>query len=355
MQPNRRVMVTGLLAMLAGAQTARAQTQKTDVGLSMPTLALQRWVVDGLALVRSLDRLGYSSELQFANNDVPAQIAQIDGMLQKGVKLLIVAPIDGSTLGPILKKAAEQKVKVISYDRLIRNTPHIDYYATFDNFQVGVQQGTEIAKRLKLEESKGPFNIELFAGSPDDNNALFFYDGAMSVLKPYLDKGQLVVGSGQIGMEMVSTKAWSGATARLRFEKVLDKVYAKQRLHAVLSPNDGIAIELLAALKKAGYGGGALPLPVVGGQDADLQSVRSIIRQEQAFTIFKDTRELAQVTATMAQAILTNKKPLLNDEKTYNNGEKLIQSYLLKPVVVDVGNWREALVTSGYYKDYLFR
>ena len=355
MQPNRRVMVTGLLAMLAGVQTARAQAQKTDVGLSMPTLALQRWVVDGLALVRSLDRLGYSSELQFANNDVPAQIAQIDGMLQKGVKLLIVAPIDGSTLGPILKKAAEQKVKVISYDRLIRNTPHIDYYATFDNFQVGVQQGTEIAKRLKLEESKGPFNIELFAGSPDDNNALFFYDGAMSVLKPYLDKGQLVVGSGQIGMEMVSTKAWSGATARLRFEKVLDKVYAKQRLHAVLSPNDGIAIELLAALKKAGYGGGALPLPVVGGQDADLQSVRSIIRQEQAFTIFKDTRELAQVTATMAQAILTNKKPLLNDEKTYNNGEKLIQSYLLKPVVVDVGNWREALVTSGYYKDYLFR
>lgn len=355
MRINRRVMVSGLLTGLATLPAALAQQTKADVGLSMPTLALQRWVVDGLALVRSLDKLGYSSELQFANNEVPTQIAQIDGMLQKGVKLLIVAPIDGSTLGPILKKAAEQKVKVISYDRLIRNTPHIDYYATFDNYQVGVQQGTEIVKRLKLEEAKGPYLIELFGGSPDDNNAFFFYDGAMSVLKPYLEKGQLVIGSGQTGMDTVSTKAWNGATARLRLEKILDKVYAKQRLHAVLSPNDGIAIELLAALKKAGYGAGGFPLPVVSGQDADLQSVRSIIRQEQAFTIFKDTRELAQVTATMAQSILTNKKPSINDEKTYNNGEKVVQSYLLKPVVVDVGNWREALVTSGYYKDYLFR
>lgn len=355
MRINRRVIVSGLLAGLTGLPTARAQQTKAEVGLSMPTLALQRWVVDGLALVRSLDKLGYSSDLQFANNEVPTQIAQIDAMLQKGVKLLIVAPIDGSTLGPILKKAAEQKVKVISYDRLIRNTPHVDYYTTFDNFQVGVQQGSEIVKRLKLEENKGPFNIELFAGSPDDNNAFFFYDGAMSILKPHLDKGQLVVGSGQMGMDTVSTKAWSGATARQRFEKLLDKVYAKQRLHAVLSPNDGISIELLAALKKAGYGTGGMPLPIVSGQDADLQSVRSIIRQEQSFTVFKDTRALAQVTATMAQAILTNKKPLINDEKTYNNGEKVIQSYLLKPVVVDLSNWREALVTSGYYKDYLFR
>jgi putative multiple sugar transport system substrate-binding protein len=351
---NRRFVVAGLLAGLVVAGAAQAQ-QKVDVGLSMPTLALQRWVVDGLALVRALDQLGYSSELQFANNDVPSQIAQIDAMLQKGVKLLIIGPIDGNTLGPILKKAAAQNVKVISYDRLIRNTPHIDYYATFDNFQVGVQQGTEIIKRLKLDENKGSFNIELFAGSPDDNNALFFYDGAMSVLKPYLDKGQLVVGSGQIGMDTVSTKAWSGATARIRFEKILEKVYAKQKLHAVLSPNDGISLELLAALRKGGYGPGGLPFPVVGGQDADVQSVRSIIRQEQSFTIFKDTRELARVTASMAQAILTNKKPQINDEKTYNNGEKVIQSYLLKPVMVDINNWRDTLLKSGYYKDYLFR
>ncbi|WP_294768353.1 sugar-binding protein [uncultured Rhodoferax sp.] len=355
MQTKRRVFMGGLLAAMVGWPMARAQQARADVGLSMPTLALQRWVVDGLALVRSLDKLGYSSELQFANNEVPAQIAQIDGMLQKGVKLLIVAPIDGSTLGPILKKAAEQKVKVISYDRLIRNTPHIDYYATFDNYQVGVLQGTEIARRLKLDESKVPLTIELFGGSPDDNNAFFFYDGAMSILKPYLDKGQLLIGSGQAGMDSVSTKAWNGATARLRLEKLLERHYAKQRLNAILSPNDGIAIELLAALKKAGYGAGGFPLPVVSGQDADLQSVRSIIRQEQAFTIFKDTRELAQVTAGMASAILTNRKPQINDEKTYNNGEKLIQSYLLKPVVVDVGNWRESLVGSGYYKDYLFR
>jgi putative multiple sugar transport system substrate-binding protein len=338
-----------------GHTTVRAQS-RVDVGLAMPTLALQRWVIDGLALVRSFNGMRLVSDLQFANNDVPTQIAQIDNMLGKGTKVLIVAPIDGPALAPILKKAADLKVRVISYDRLIRDSPHVDYYATFDNFAVGVLQGTEIVRRLKLPEAKGPFNIELFGGSPDDNNAFFFYNGAMSVLKPYRDSGQLMVGSGQMGMDAVSTQAWSGVTARFRFEKILEKTYAKQRLHAVLSPNDGIAIELLQALKLKGYGtGGGHPWPVVSGQDADVQSVRSIIRNEQAFTIFKDNRELALAAASMAQAILTNKAPLVNDEKTYNNGVKAMSSLLLKPVKVDVNNWRETLVTSGYYKDHMFR
>jgi len=343
-------MATGWL----GQGAANAQS-RVDVGLAMPTLALQRWVIDGLALVRSFNGLRLVSDLQFANNDVSTQIAQIDGMLGKGTKVLIVTPIDGPALAPILKKAADQKVKVISYDRLIRNSPHVDHYATFDNFAVGLLQGTEIVRRLKLPDAKGPFNIELVGGSPDDNNAFFFYNGAMSVLKPYLDSGQLVVGSGQVGMDAVSTQAWSGVTARFRFEKILEKTYVKQKLHAVLAPNDGIAIELLQALKLKGYGTEGNPWPVVSGQDADVQSVRSIIRNEQAFTIFKDNRELALAAASMAQAILSDKAPRTNDEKTYNNGVKAMSSLLLKPVTVDVNNWRETLVTSGYYKDHMFR
>lgn len=351
---RRQCLLSALAAGCVSTRPLLAQT-KIDVGLAMPTLALQRWVIDGLALARSFNGMRLVSDLQFANNDVQTQIAQIDGMLAKGARALIVTPIDGPALAPVLKKAADQKVAVISYDRLIRNSPHVDYYATFDNFGVGVLQGTEIVRRLKLGETAGPFYIELFGGSPDDNNAFFFYNGAMSVLKPHLDSGQLIVGSGQMGMDAVSTQAWSGVTARFRFEKILEKTYVRQRLHAVLAPNDGIAIELLQALKLKGYGTEGKPWPVVSGQDADVQSVRSIIRKEQAFTVFKDTRQLALAAASMAEALLTNKKPQVNDEKTYDNGVKTMRSLLLKPVVVDVANWREALVTSGYYKDYLFR
>ena len=272
------------------------------------------------------------------------------------MKVLVIGAIDGSKLAPVLKKAAERNIKVVAYDRLIRDTPSVDYYATFDNFQVGVLQGTDIVERLGLDKGKGPFNIELFAGSSDDNNAFFFYDGAMSVLKPYIDKGKLLVGSGQIGMPKVATQRWSGSVARTRLTQILDKFYSKQRLDALLSPYDGISIELINAMKSAGYGQGAgHPLPVVTGQDAEMPSVRSIIRGEQSSTIFKDNRELAQVTTTMVDAILSGKKPAINDEKTYNNGQKVVPTFLLKPMKVDVENWRAALVTSGYYKADQFR
>jgi putative multiple sugar transport system substrate-binding protein len=283
------------------------------------------------------------------------QIGQIEEMLTRDAKVLVIGAIDGSKLAPVLKKAAQQKVKVIAYDRLIRDSAHVDYYATFDNFQVGVLQGASLVERLGLAQGKGPFNIELFGGSSDDNNAFFFYDGAMSVLKPYIDKGKLVVGSGQMGMDNVATQRWSGTVARARLMKILDKYYAKQRLDAVLSPYDGISIELIVALKKNGYGQGAQTMAVVTGQDAEMPSVRSIIRGEQSSTVFKDTRDLAQVVSTMVDAILSGKNPRINDEKTYNNGQKVVPAYLLKPVTVDATNWREALVTSGYYKADLFR
>ena len=336
---------------------AHAQDSKGGVGLLMPTITSQRWVVDGLAMVRAMDKLGYRPDLKYANDDVATQIAQIEEMLKSSdMKVLVIGAIDGSKLAPVLKKAAERNIKVVAYDRLIRDTPSVDYYATFDNFQVGVLQGTDIVERLGLDKGKGPFNIELFAGSSDDNNAFFFYDGAMSVLKPYIDKGKLLVGSGQIGMPKVATQRWSGSVARTRLTQILDKFYSKQRLDALLSPYDGISIELINAMKSAGYGQGAgHPLPVVTGQDAEMPSVRSIIRGEQSSTIFKDNRELAQVTTTMVDAILSGKKPAINDEKTYNNGQKVVPTFLLKPMKVDVENWRAALVTSGYYKADQFR
>ena len=358
MQSDRRRLVGGLVgslfALTAWSQAAN-KNEKGVIGISMPTITSLRWVIEGLAMTRSLDKLGYRAILQYANDDIPTQTAQIEAMLASGATVLVIGAIDGTQLAPVLKAAADKGVKVIAYDRLIRGSSHVDYYATFDNFQVGVLQGSDIATRLGLATGKGPFRIELFAGSPDDNNAFFFYNGALSVLKPYLDKGQLVVGSGQIGMDKVSTLRWSGSVARARLAGILDKNYAKQHLDAVLSPYDGISMDLIEALKKAGYGQGGKLLPIVTGQDAELPSVRSIVRGEQTSTVFKDNRDLAQVTATMVDALLTGKKPTVNDEKTYNNGEKIVPAFLLKPVLVDVKNWRMALVDTGFYKSEQFR
>ncbi|EEX78736.1 LOW QUALITY PROTEIN: sugar ABC transporter, partial [Brucella abortus bv. 9 str. C68] len=269
----------------------------------------------------------------------------------KGSKVLVVASIDGTTLSDVLAKAHDAGIKVIAYDRLIRNTPNVDYYATFDNFQVGVLQAQSIEKALDLKNKPGPFNIELFGGSPDDNNAYFFYNGAMSVLQPYIDSGKLVVGSGQTGMDKVATLRWGGATAQARMDSILSAYYSDKKLDAVLSPYDGISIGILSSLKGVGYGSGDMPMPVVSGQDAEIPSVKSILAGEQNSTIFKDTRELAKVTVDMVDALMTGKEPEVNDTKTYNNGVKVVPSYLLKPVIVDKSNWKQVLVDSGYYKE----
>jgi putative multiple sugar transport system substrate-binding protein len=329
--------------------------EKIDVGVSMPEFSNMRWVNDGLSIMRELNKVGLASDLQYASGGPDMQVAQIESMIQKGAKVLVIAAIDGKKLTDVLKKAGDKKIKVISYDRLIRDSANIDYYATFDNYDVGVKQGADIAKRLDLAGSavgsgKGPFRIELFAGSPDDNNATFFYNGAMSVLKPYIDKGQLVIDSGQQGMENVSTKGWNGAIAKARLVGLLAKHYTKVRLDAVLSPNDGIAAELITAFVKVGYGQPGKPMPVITGQDADIPSTRAVMRGQQSSTIFKDTRDLARVTAQMAEALIKGKAPAINDEKTYNNGVKIIPSFLLKPVLVDASNVKQVLLDSGFYR-----
>jgi putative multiple sugar transport system substrate-binding protein len=277
-------------------------------------------------------------------------LAQVENMITKGEKVLVIAAIDGTTLSNALQHAADAGIKVIAYDRLIRGSANVDYYATFDNFQVGVLQAQSIEKRLGLKEGKGPFNIELFGGSPDDNNAFFFYDGAMSVLKPYIDSGKLVVQSKQMGMDKVSTMRWEASTAQARMENLLSAFYTSKHVDAVLSPYDGLSIGIISALKGVGYGSKEQPMPVISGQDAEIPSVKSIINHEQYSTIFKDTRDLAKVAANMVDVVLSGGKPEVNDTKTYNNGVKVVPSYLLKPVAVDISNWKAALVDTGYYK-----
>src|SRR6266567_3974509 len=276
-------------------------------------------------------------------------------MVTKGSKVLVIASIDGTTLSNVLKQAKDKNITVIAYDRLIRDTPNLDYYATFDNFQVGVLQAQSIEQALGLKEGKGPFNIELFGGSPDDNNAYFFYNGAMSVLQPYIDSGKLVVQSKQMGMDKVSTLRWEASVAQARMENLLSAFYTKNHVDAVLSPYDGLSIGIISALKGVGYGSKELPMPIISGQDAEVPSVKSIINHEQYSTIFKDTRDLAKVAAGMVDAVLSGGKPEINDTKTYNNGVKVVPSYLLKPIAVDISNWKTALVDTGYYKAEQFQ
>lgn len=263
--------------------------------------------------------------------------------------MLVIAPIDGSSLTDILQRAADAKIPVVSYDRLIRGSANVDYYATFDNFKVGVLQAQYIVDKLGVAQGKGPFNIELFAGSPDDNNATFFFKGAMSVLQPYLDSGKLVVRSGQTSFDQVATLRWDGGLAQSRMDNLLSRSYTSGRVDAVLSPYDGMSLGIISALKSAGYGTPANPLPIVTGQDAELASVKSIIAGEQTQTVFKDTRELAKAAVQMADSLLTGGKPEVNDTTTYDNGVKVVPSYLLQPVSVDKSNYQKVLVDSGYY------
>lgn len=347
------VAVLGALVLLTVAFTGcsgKKAAGKGTIGIAMPTKSSARWIADGGNMKAEFEKLGFKVDLQFAEDVVENQISQLENMITKGVDILVIAAIDGESVTKVLEKANEAKIPVIAYDRLIRNSPYVSYYVTFDNFKVGVQQASTLESALDLKNAAGPFYIELFGGSPDDNNAYFFYNGAMSVLQPYLDSGKLIVGSGQMGMDKVSTLRWDGATAQARMDNLLSAFYTKNKIAAVLSPYDGISLGIISSLKGVGYGKSGTPMPFVSGQDAELPSVKSILAGEQYSTIFKDTRSLAKQAVQMATALLEGKEAQVNDTKTYDNGVKVVPSYLLESTIVLKDNVTQALIDSGYYK-----
>lgn len=347
-----RTLLTGVCALATVAALSSGPVVAQDsgfVGISMPTQSSSRWISDGNSMVALFEEAGFRTDLQYAEDDIPNQLAQIENMIVRGVDALVIASIDGTTLTTVLEDAAAQGIPVIAYDRLINGSEHVDYYATFDNFQVGVQQAQSIIDGLGIPGNEGPFNIEVFGGSPDDNNAYFFYNGAMSVLQPHIDAGTLVVKSGQLGMDTVGTLRWDGSVAQARMDNLLSAHYTDDVVHAVLSPYDGLSIGIISSLRGVGYGSDDLPMPIISGQDAEIPSVKAIIAGDQYSTIFKDTRELARVTVGMVLALLSDSEPEINDTETYDNGVKVVPSYLLNPVLVTNDNWEEVLLGSGYY------
>lgn len=359
------LVAAGMTVALVLAGCSSSTDEGTEggglIGVSMPTQSSTRWISDGESIKAEMEAAGFEVDLQYAEDDIPTQVSQLEAMLTKGAKALIIAAIDGTQLTDVLQQAADSGVPVISYDRLIRDSANVDYYATFDNFKVGVQQATSLLVGMGVYASedstsadgpnaKGPLNVELFAGSPDDNNATFFFDGAMSVLQPLIDSKVLVVKSGQTAFDKVATLRWDGAVAQKRMEDILVGSYAKgDKVNGVLSPYDGLSRGIIAALTDGGYTKD--DLPTITGQDAEVLSVKSMLAGEQYSTIFKDTRELAKVAATMAIAILNGETPETNDTETYDNGVKVVPSYLLTPYIVTVDNYKELLIDSGYISE----
>jgi putative multiple sugar transport system substrate-binding protein len=342
-----------------GDETAATDDGDKTVGVAMPTETSERWIADGAAVKEGLEKAGYAVDLQFAGDDIPTQSQQIDQMITKGVDLLIVASIDGTALSSQLQAAADANIPVIAYDRLIRDTENVDFYVTFDNYNVGVQQATSLLVGLGLLNvdgsagtATGPFNVELFAGSLDDNNAHFFWDGAYDTLKPFIDGGQIVIPSGQVDIEQAATLRWLQETAQKRMEDLLTGSYTgSAKVDGVLSPYDGISRGIITALQNAGYGSGDSAMPIVTGQDAEIASVKLIRDGVQFSTIFKDTRKLAAQAVAASEAYLSGGEPEANDTKTYHNGVKVVPSYLLESDIVYADNIQALLIDSEYWTE----
>ncbi|HSO68897.1 MAG TPA: multiple monosaccharide ABC transporter substrate-binding protein [Arachnia sp.] len=334
----------------ATASASAPMEEGGSVGVSMPTQTSERWIADGEAVKSQLEEAGFEVDLQFANDDIPTQGQQIDQMITQGAKVLIIAAIDGTALAPQLENAAAQGIKIISYDRLIRDSANVDFYVSFDNFKVGVAQGQALIDGLKAR-GEGPFNIELFAGSLDDNNAFFFFDGAMSVIQPEIDNGTMVVVSGQTDIEQAATLRWQQETAQKRMEDLLTANYqGDTKVDGVLSAYDGLSRGIITALQNNGYSGTvADSFPIVTGQDAEIASVKLIQDGIQSSTIFKDTRLLAEQAVKAAQDLLAGNEPEANNTEDYDNGVKVVPSYLLDVVTVTSENIGEALVDTGYW------
>lgn len=318
------------------------------VGISLPTKDLQRWNQDGDLLKKGLEENGYEVDLQYAGNAVDVQLAQIETMVNSGCDVLIVACIDATCLGTALEEAKDAGITVIAYDRLIMDTDAVDYYVTFDNYMVGVIQAEYVVEALDLDSTKGPYYVEFTAGDPSNFSAVLFFNGAMDVLKPYIDSGKVVVASGQVDFDAVATEVWSTDNAQARAENIAAAFYSDGTdIDAWICSNDSTALGVTNGLEN--YYSGSWP--IITGQDCDLANVKNIINGKQAMSVFKDTRTLVSQTVKMVDQIFNGSDVDVNDNSTYNNGSKIVPAYLCEPVFADINNYKEILIDSGYYTE----
>jgi len=343
------------LTLIAAALGLSACGKKILVGLAIPETHVERWVGDAEYMKKDLEAMGYKVDVAFADADQSKQNKQIEDMVTKGAKAIVVGSVTEAAAQAV-ESAKAAGVPVISYDRLITGTDAYDYYLTFDNFKVGQLQGEAIKAALALDTAKGK-NITLFAGSPTDNNARFFFDGAMDVLKPYVTSGALKIcgpaptNSADDTWSKITTEGWAADKAKARMETLLSGACKAVKLDAVLAPNDTLARSIIGALEQDGK---YKTLPIITGQDGELLSAKWIMEGKQTMTVFKDTRVLAKGTAEAVDSIIKGTAPALTvkartDTTTYNTGKKVVTSFLLEPVAVTKDNLTKELIDSGFY------
>ncbi|GHS87121.1 sugar ABC transporter substrate-binding protein [Synergistales bacterium] len=343
-----------LVVFVALAVTAAVYLRSSDktVGVCMPMRAVDRWMLDGDNIKKQLEAKGYKVILEYAENDNERQRAQIENMIDRRCSALIIAAADCYGLNDVLEKARKNDIKIIAYDRLLMQTEFVDYYCTFDNFEVGAVQGEYIEKAFNLKDAAPESaNIEIVSGAADDSCAVENYNGQMSVLKPYIDGGKIKVFSGETGFEPTAIADWSSEGAKNYMKNLLSKYYADgAQLDAVLSANDSMARGVIEALEEAGYGSKDKPWPVITGQDCDKENVTAMIKGVQSMSLFIDTRALATRAVDLTDDILLGKTPTINNATRYDNEVKIVPASICKPIYVDKNNYSEVLVRSGYYK-----
>ncbi len=336
-----------LLVVLALCLTA-SMAFAEKVGISMPTKDLQRWNQDGANMQAQFEEAGYEVDLQFASNDVQTQLSQVENMINSGCDVLVISAIEGSSLGSALALAKENEIPVIAYDRLLMDSDGVSYYATFNNYMVGTIQGTYVKEALDLDNAEGPFYMEITAGDPGDNNARYFYQGAIDVVMPYIESGKLVVKSGQVDFTEVATPTWATEVSQNRAENILSSFYADgSNVDVWLCSNDSTALGVANALA-ANYNG---TYPVITGQDCDIANTKNMIAGKQSMSVFKDTRTLAAQVVKMVGQILKGEEVDVNDTETYDNNVIVVPSFLCEPVFADANNYKELLIDSGYYTE----
>ena len=308
---------------------ALTRAAELKIGLSLPTQREERWVKDKKVMEAEAKKLGIDLRVQVTDNDAGKQVAQCENLISQGIKVLILAPHDASSASVIIDKAAKAGIKVISYDRLVTESPLDYYYLSFDNVKVGELQGEFITRKMP----KG--NYIVLAGSPTDNNAKLFREGAMKFIKPLADKGDIKIVMDQF------VKDWQPSEAQKLCEQALTANLNK--IDAVLAPNDGTAGGCIQALAAQGLAG---KVPITG-QDAELSGAIRIVQGTQSMTIFKDTRELGKRAVQIA-VDLANGKPVDTQGRVVNNGKRDVPSVLLTPYIVTKDNLEERLISSGY-------
>ncbi len=342
------LMVCSLAACGAKKEEAPAADDAKSVGILMPTKEQTIWSIQGERLIAGFEEAGYTTMIEYAEDDSARQATQLENMITKGVDVLVIAAVDCASMTDACEKAKEAGILVIADDRLITNTEAVDYYVTFDLLRMGELQGQYIADALDLENQAGPFSLEIFSGSQDDTNALFFYDGAMNILKPYIDEGKLVVKSGQVEYAETAIQSWDSSKAQSRMDNLLSGFYADSHLDAVLVAADCLAIGVISSLESMGYGTADNAFPIVTGQDAELAAVKSIKAGKQSMTAFLDANKLTEIIVPLVTDLLAGKE--VTPDSTYDNGVKEVPAKLYAPVAITADNV-DYLVEVGFYTD----